>query len=625
MASWALGVGPAASLLAAGTLKQSDPVLIAEFSNKTHDPVLASTVTEAIRVDLSQSNVIRVVDHDNVADARERMGVKEGAALDARLSRELAVREGLAAVLEGEVASLGPATLITARLVIPRSGETMAEYHERAKSPDELLDAVDRLSGTMRNKIGEPLTKLRVEPPLAKVTTASMSALRAYTAANAAHAAGKKDEAADLLRSALSQDPTFQLAWRKLGVVLGDEDPVGAQRAYANAYKLRANLPERERALAAGSYFKNVENNLPMAMAAYQRVLESHPHDETALTNLANLYTAHQQPARAVQLQLQVIRTSPRFAAYSNLFNSYIRLGQIDKAQEVHRTAALLFPDQKRIKFQPIILAVARDDLATADRLMDDFLRANRDKPELVDDLFVARYELKRGRLARARRIFEERARRMAEKGDIADAIGAMTSLAAIARSEGKPEEGRAALARALAKYPLSQTDESMRPYLDLAEAYAVVEDTATARSFLSLLDAQGRKDGTLNYDQRARTLGLIALAEGRNEEAVAIFERASGFGQCATCVLFDLALAQEAAGTGDAALATYRKYVRLAPTALGRGEHLGFVMARLARLEEETGNAQAAAVTRKSLARLWARADVALLAGVTGGREESA
>lgn len=619
MASWAFGVGPAASLLAAGTLKQSDPVLIAEFTNKSHDPVLASTVAEAIRVDLSQSNVIRVVDPGDIAQARERMGIKEGAPLDSRLSRELAVREGLAGVLEGEVASLGPATLISARLVNPRTGETMAEYSERAKSPDELLDTVDRLSGTLRNKIGEPLTKLRVEPPLAKVTTASMPALRAYTAANAAHAAGNKEEAAALLQAALSHDSNFPMAWRKLGVLLDDEDPAGAIAAYTNAYKLRANLPERERELATASYFKNVRGDLPQAMAAYQRVLQIYQDDETALNNLANLYTAFQRPGDALKLQLRIGRNSPRFAAYSNLFNNYIRLGQIEKAEEAHRVAARLFPDQKRIKFQPIILAVAKGDLAGADRLMAGFLAANSGKPELANDLFVARYEWKRGRLDRARAIFRERARMAAAKDKPVDSIEAMTSLVAIARSVGRPEEGRAVLTEIASQYPLSGIDEELRPYLDLAEAYALVGDIGTARAHLARSEAQERKDTTLNYDQRRRVVGLIALAEGRYADAVAVLREASGFGQCSTCLLFDLALAQEKAGLPGDAIVTYRRYAELAPFALGRGENLGFVLARMAALLDQTGSRQAAAETRESLARLWSMADSSLLAATTG------
>lgn len=609
MASWALGIGPAASLLAAGTLKESDPVLISEFSNRSKDPLLASTITEAVRIDLSQSNLIRIVDQDDVGETLERMNVKEGTVLDRRLSREVAVREGLAGILEGEVASLGPATLISARLINPRTGATMAEYHDRAKTPEDLLDTVDRLTSTIRNKIGEPLTKLRVEPPLAKVTTASMPALQAYTAANAAHASGKKGEAVALLRKALTYDSSFPMAWRKLGVLLNDEDPKGAIGAYTNAYNLRGDLPERERDLAIASYFKNVVGDLQQAMAAYQRVLQVYRDDETALNNLANIYTAYQRPADAHRLQLRIVKNKPRFAAYSNLFNSYVRLGKLEQADQTHAVAAKLFPDQKRVKFQPIILAFARGELLEADRLMAAFLAANSLKPELSNDLFVARYEWKRGRLQRARAIFLERARLAAAKGKKVDAIEAMTSLVALARAEGNLVEARGILAKTSVQFPLAEIDEDLRPYLDLAEAYALAEDVANARSFLTRANAQGRQDLTLNYDQKRRTAGLIAMAEGRFAEAITTLKEASSFGQCSTCLLFDLGLAQEKAGLAGDAAETYRQYIRQAPFALGRGEQLGFVLMHLAVLQDKNGDTKSAQATRAQLNRHWASA----------------
>lgn len=609
MASWAFGIGPAASLFAAGTLKQSDPVLISEFTNHSKDPLLARTVTEAIRVDLAQSNLIRVFGQDDVGDALKRMSLKEGTALDRRVSREVAVREGLAGLLEGDVSSLGPATLISAKLINPRTGVIMAEYHERAKSEDELLDAVDRLASTIRNKIGEPLTKLRDEPPLAKVTTASMPALQAYTAANAAHASGKKEEAVVLLRQALALDSSFPMAWRKLGVLINDDDRTGARAAYTNAYKLRDDLPERERDLATASYFKNVVGDLQQSMAAYRRVLHVYQDDETALTNLANLYTAFQQPEPALKLLLKSVKNRPRFAAYSNLFNTYIRLGQLDQAAEMHRVAAKLFPDQKRVKFQPIILAYAKGQLGEADSLMAAFLKANASKPELVNDLFVARYEWKRGRLERAREIFTERVRLAVSKDKPVNAIEAMTSLVALARAQGNLPLANEILAQAANGFPLSRIEDGMRPYLDLAEAYALAGNGSAARSYLSQAEGQGVHD-TLDYDQKRRVIGLIAMAEGRYGEAVTILRGASGFGQCSTCLLFDLGLAQEKAGMVDEAVETYRRYARMAPLALGRGEQLGFVLMHLASLQEKAGDLRSAEATRVDLNRHWAGTD---------------
>ena len=614
MASWAFGIGPAASLLASGTLKESDTLLIADFTDKAADPMLASNVTEAIRVDLAQSKPIRVADRQDVAEALKRMNIHR-AGLEPRIAEELAVREGMAAVLEGDVSAIGPATLVTARLVDPKTGKTLAEYQEQAKSPADLLDAVDQLGSTLRHKIGEPLTSLRDEPPLAKVTTASMPALRAYTQANDAFAAGKKEQAVALLRSALAQDPTFPMAWRKLGAMLSADEPRAARDAYVNAYRLRGNLPERERGLAEASYFKNVMNNLPFAMQAYRRVLASYPDDETALNNLANLYTALQQPGEALKLQQRLVAQHPRYAAYSNMFDSLVRTGNLEGAERVYERTSKLYPDQKRVQLQPIILAFARGDYAQADNKMDDFLARNGAKPELHNDLFVARYQWKLGRLDQARAIFRERARVAAEKGRNWSAIEAMTSIVAIDASIGRLDDARSALQETLRSYPLDKIEPDLRPYLDLAIASALVGDAASARRYVQLSDAQPWVDETLNYDERKRALGLIAAAEGKVDDALAALDEASHFGQCSTCLLFDIGSVAEAAGRTDQAIAAYRRYVDQAPYALARGEYLGVVLQRLEALERSRGRVDRAQGARAELASLWRRADPGLLA----------
>lgn len=614
MASWALGIGPAASLLASGALKESDTLLIADFDDKAGDPMLASNVTEAIRVDLAQAKPIRVADRQDVADALKRMNI-HSAALAPRLAEEMAVREGMAAVLEGEVSSLGPARLITARLVDPKSGKTLAEYQERAKRQEDLLDAVDSLGSTLRNKIGEPLTMLRDEPPLAKVTTSSMPALRAYTQANEAFAEGKKERAVELLRTALGQDPSFPMAWRKLGAMLSSNEPRAARDAYANAFRLRANLPERERGLAEASYFKNVANNLPAAVEAYRRVLASYPDDDTALNNLANLYIAFQQPAEALKLQSRVVANHPRYAGYSNYFDTLVRTRQIARAREVYEQAAKLFPDQKRIQLQPVVLAFAEGDYAASDRQLSGFLSRNASKPELSNDLFVARYEWKLGRLERARAIFRQRAEAAAAKGKNWSAIEAMTSVVAIDASIGRIEDARAVLQETLASYPLDRIEPDLRPYLDLAIAYAQVGDAAAAKRYLTLSDAQPWTDETLNYDQRKRAVGLIAAAEGRFSESLATLENASHFGQCSTCLLFDIGVIAEKAGDPDRAIDAYRRYVAEAPYALARGEYLGIVLKRLEALERGGGKIHQADAARIELAKLWSTADPGLMA----------
>src|SRR4029450_1258143 len=54
-----LGIGPVGTLVASGRLSERDQLVVADFDNRTSDSSLARSVTEAFRIDLGQSPVIR--------------------------------------------------------------------------------------------------------------------------------------------------------------------------------------------------------------------------------------------------------------------------------------------------------------------------------------------------------------------------------------------------------------------------------------------------------------------------------------------------------------------------------------------------------------------------------------
>jgi len=110
------------TLLSTGVLKEREPLLVAEFENRTPDSLVGPAVTDAFRLDLGSSPVVTVLPPTKVSDALERMRRRPDTRLDAALARELAVREGIKAVLTGQVARLGGAFLLSAELVSPESG-----------------------------------------------------------------------------------------------------------------------------------------------------------------------------------------------------------------------------------------------------------------------------------------------------------------------------------------------------------------------------------------------------------------------------------------------------------------------------------------------------------------------
>lgn len=70
------GIGPAGTLVAKGVIDERSPILIADFLSDD-EPGLARMVTEAFKVDFSQTRIVRPVEASRVAHALQRMELEE--------------------------------------------------------------------------------------------------------------------------------------------------------------------------------------------------------------------------------------------------------------------------------------------------------------------------------------------------------------------------------------------------------------------------------------------------------------------------------------------------------------------------------------------------------------------
>lgn len=143
---WAAGVGPMGNLMAQGVLSPGDVVVLADFRDATGQE-LGAVVTQALLVDLSQTRMLRVVSEPLSPD----------------LVLEAAGRRGIKAVLEGEVAPEDDGYRLTAALRDVRSGRTLASFSSVARTPDDVIRAVGRLSRDIREKCGESRRDMRAD------------------------------------------------------------------------------------------------------------------------------------------------------------------------------------------------------------------------------------------------------------------------------------------------------------------------------------------------------------------------------------------------------------------------------------------------------------------------------
>ena len=119
----AMGIGPAGSLLASGRMTNKERLLVTDFRAPATDSSLGSVVTEAVRTDLGQSSVVSVVSASTVSGALTRMQRPATSRIDLPLAREIAAREGIKAVVDGDVTSLAGGYVITLRLVTAGHGQ----------------------------------------------------------------------------------------------------------------------------------------------------------------------------------------------------------------------------------------------------------------------------------------------------------------------------------------------------------------------------------------------------------------------------------------------------------------------------------------------------------------------
>lgn len=157
-----LGPGFKESLLAGGALEPENTLVLADFEGP--DSALAATVTQALGIDLEQSSTLTRLPRERRHDALERMERGPGAPLPLDVARELARREGLKGAIGGGVRPAGEGYVLTARL-LAADGRPLISVREGVDGPGRMVEAIDRLSEKLRERLGESVESIRASPP----------------------------------------------------------------------------------------------------------------------------------------------------------------------------------------------------------------------------------------------------------------------------------------------------------------------------------------------------------------------------------------------------------------------------------------------------------------------------
>jgi tetratricopeptide (TPR) repeat protein len=616
-----LGIGPVGTLVASGRLSEKDRLVVADFENRTPDSSLAASITEAFRIDLGQSPVIRILSTAEISDALTRMQRDPSTPVASALAREIAAREGAKAVVAGEISPLGKSFVLSARILSAEDGSELVALRETAPDDAGIVAALDKLSGRVRERIGESLKTIRGGQRLDEVTTASLEALRLYSKAARLSDQGFPEQAIPMLQRAIALDSGFAMAWRKLAVALGNSRASEEQivAATTRAYQHRDRLPEIERQLTAAYYYSAVDVDPAKEEAAYRQVLAIRPDNSVAVNNLSLRLLKIGRPAEAESLIAPAVRASPSPGnMYLQLVAAQLGQGHDDDARRTLDAMARQVPVVPNYRWGRAFALLTLGDYDGAEHTYVELGLSTREPGfQWLTRVGLQNVARTRGRLAEA----DKQGRLAIAVSDRRGLPGtALASAASLAlqniRFRGDTAAALRLLDEALRERPLDSVPPLDRPGAELALVYAAAGERAKAHQVLAGYESQvpeGIRRGRWEWYQ-AR--GWLALADGRPREALTAFIQGKNADSCSACGAWDEGVAFERANLPDSALAAYLRAASrgtIFKAALADSWGLAPSLKRLGELYESRGDRQRALEYYGRFVELWKEADPAL------------
>lgn len=648
MAMRGLGVGPFASLLAAGKLTSREPLLITDFAVTNVDSALGRVVSDAVRAGLSQSSVITLLPPVATASALRMMERPPLARVDLPLARQLAQRLGVKAIVDGDVTGVTGGYIVALRLVTADSGVELWSGRETGDGPRGLIDASDRLARALRGKAGESLRAVHGTAALEQVTTTSLDALRLYSEGARYHdILSDWPNAIMRFREAVALDSNFAMAWRKLGAALGNAGRPHAEvdAALEAAHRHRDHLTENERDFEEAFYYlRGPGGDRAKGIALYEGLVRRG--DASVAGNLALEYLGRREFVKAESTEALSIREYPEQGlSWYEIAWAQGDQGHWDAVAPGLRAAEARFPDNSLRPIVHAYLLYHAGLLDSLQRYLDSIRDHGRPDMRITALTESAELALVRGHLSRALGVYAQAAAANSAAGTASNVVA---DSAAVTRMEvatlGPSAAAADRLDRVLARSPLRTMDVSDRPYFSVATAYARAGRADRARAILADYDREVHDTAVRRSQQPAlhTAQAELALAENRAADAIREFRRGDSApdgpaSMCVLCLPVNLARAFDAAHESDSAISMYERYLttpaidRLdAPLFMDFADpldplYLANVYYRLGELYEAKGDAANAARNYRAFVDLWQDADAPLQPRVAEARRRLA
>jgi serine/threonine protein kinase/tetratricopeptide (TPR) repeat protein len=322
-------------------LTEKDSILIADLVNTTSDPVFDGTLKKALVVDLGQSPYLNVFPDQKIRQTLQFMGRNPGDRITSDVGREICQRDGIKAMLNGSIDSVGGQYLITLEATNVASGDSLGRQQAQADRKEDVLSALHSAATKLRGQLGESLSMVqKYDMSLSQATTSSLEALKSLTLGDARHNLGDDLGAIPDYQRAIEIDPNFAMAYARLGVVynnLGQTEL--SEKNRQKAFELRDRTSEREKLYITSHYYAD-SGQLDKGITALELYKQTYPRDPIPFNNLALLYNSLGQFDNGLENAKRSVELDPEMqSGYGQVAMAYAGMNRVEEARATINSA----------------------------------------------------------------------------------------------------------------------------------------------------------------------------------------------------------------------------------------------------------------------------------------------
>jgi eukaryotic-like serine/threonine-protein kinase len=346
-------------------LTRGNTIVLADFVNRTSDPVFEDALRQALLASLDQSPFLSVLSDDKVRKQLGYMGRPATDRLTEPVAREVCQRAGSMVVLVGSIASLGTHYALGLNAVNCQTGESVSRQEVEVESREKILQSLDRISTKTRERLGESLSSIqKYDAPLEQATTSSLEALRFYRLGLKAEDTQGSAAAIRFFKQAIELDPNFSKVYAVLALNyynFGQSDLVATNAT--RALELSGRTSAYERLASSAVYYSLATRELDKAIRTFQLLEETYPDSVLATLDLADAYLRvgqFEQCADSSRRAIKIDRDAS--VGYWNLAICLTNLDQMQEAKKVLDEAVSRKLDDVWIRLPSYNLAFVQGD-----------------------------------------------------------------------------------------------------------------------------------------------------------------------------------------------------------------------------------------------------------------------